>query len=293
MKLALHPMDFTWPGGPAAIAPTLATMLARAEDAGVHSVWPMDHFFQIGVVGAPEEPMLEGWSLLAWAAARTERLQFGTLVTGVHHRPPGMLGKLVTTLDVLSGGRAWLGIGAGWNEEESRGLGIPFPPLAERFERLTETLRIVRQMLDGDATPFAGTHYTLERPLNVPAPVRRPPVLIGGSGEKKTLRLVAEFGDACNLFEVPEVLRHKLDVLRRHCDDVGRDYDTIVRTTTGRLGDDRDLGRAVARFAALADLGVDLAIVDVPATDAGTYDFLAKLVAELEPLGRPAPALLG
>jgi len=294
MKLALHPMNFTWPGGPAAIAPTLATMLARAEDAGVHSIWPMDHFFQIGIVGAPEEPMLEGWSLLAWAAARTERLQFGTAVTGVHHRHPGVLGKLVTTLDVLSGGRAWLGIGAGWNEVESRGLGIPFPPLAERFERLAETLQIVRRMLDGDTAAYAGKHYTLERPLNVPAPVRRPPVLIGGAGERKTLRLVAEYGDACNLFEVPDVLRHKLDVLRGHCDDVGRDYDTIVRTTTGLLGDDRDLGSAVARFAALADLGVDLAIVDLPdATDAGTYDFLAKLVPELESLGRPAPAMLG
>jgi F420-dependent oxidoreductase-like protein len=292
MKLGMHPMNFTWPGGPAAIGPTLATVVDRAEAAGIHSIWPMDHFFQIPVVGAPEEPMLEGWAILAWAAGRTRSVQLGTLVTGVHYRHPGLLAKFATTLDVLSGGRAWLGIGAGWNEEESRGLGVPFPPLAERFERLEESLQILRQMFDGDQTAYVGKHYRLERPLNVPGPVRRVPIVVGGGGERKTLRLVARYADACNLFEQAE-LRHKFDVLRGHCDGVGRPYDEIVRTTSGRLGQDRDLGRVVERFARLADMGVDLAIVDLPDPhDAGVFDFLAELCRELEPLGRPTPAVL-
>lgn len=292
MKLGLHPMKFTWPGGPAAIGPTLADVIDRSEAAGIHSFWPMDHFFQIPVAGQAGEPMLEGWATLAWAAGRTRSLELGTLVTGVHCRHPGLLAKLVTTLDVLSGGRAWLGIGAGWNEEESRGLGVPFPPLAERFERLEESLQILNRMFDGDATPYVGKHYQLDHPMNIPGPVRRPPIMIGGGGERKTLRLVAQYADACNLFE-QAVLERKLDVLRGHCEDAGRPYDAIVKTTTGRLGEDRDLGRAVERFAALAELGIDLAIVDLPdARACGVFDFLAELVRELKPLGRPAPVTL-
>jgi F420-dependent oxidoreductase-like protein len=285
-------MNFTWPGGPASIGPTFADVVDHAEAAGIHSFWPMDHFFQIPIAGEPDEPMLEAWATLAWAAGRTHSLELGTLVTGVHYRHPGLLAKFVTTLDVLSGGRAWLGIGAGWNEEESRGLGVPFPPLAERFERLEESLAILHRMFDGDARAYAGKHYRLERPLNLPGPVRRPPILIGGGGEKKTLRLVARYADACNLFEQAD-LRHKFDVLRRHCENAGRPYDAIVKTTMGRLGDDRDLGRVVERFAALAELGIDLAIVDLPdAHDPGVFDFLAELSRELEPLGRPAPRIL-
>jgi hypothetical protein len=171
-------------------------------------------------------------------------------------------------------------------------LGVPFPPLAERFERLEESLQILRQMFDGDATAYVGKHYQLERPLNVPVPVRRLPILVGGGGERKTLRLVARYADACNLFEQAD-LRRKLDVLRRHCDDVGRSYDEIVKTTTGRLGGDRDLGRVVERFARLADMGVDLAIVDLPdAGDAAVFTFLAHLCREVELLGRPAPGVL-
>jgi len=286
-------MNFSWPGGPAAIGPTLADAIDRAEAAGIHSIWPMDHFFQIPIVGEPDEPMLEGWATIAWAAGRTRSLELGTMVTGVHCRHPGLLAKFATTLDVLSGGRVWLGIGAGWNEQESRGLGVPFPSLAERFERLEESLEILRRMFDGDATPYTGRHYRLERPLNVPGPVRRPPVLIGGGGERKTLRLVARHADACNLFENAD-LRRKLDVLRGHCEDAGRPYDAIVKTTTGRLGEDRDLGRLVERFASLAEVGIDLAIVDLPDPgEPGVFDLLAKLVEQLAPLGRPAPAALG
>jgi F420-dependent oxidoreductase-like protein len=293
MKLALHPMMFTWPGGPAAIGPVLADVLDQAEAAGIHSIWPMDHFFQIPIVGRSDEPMLEGWAMAAWAAGRTRSLEFGTMVTGVHCRHPGLLAKYATTLDVLSGGRVWLGIGAGWNEEESRGLGVPFPPLAERFERLEESLQILTRMFDGDAAPYAGQYYQLERPLNVPGPVRRPPILVGGGGERKTLRLVAEYADACNLFEQAD-LRHKFDVLRGHCETAGRSYDAIVKTTTGLLGEDRDLGRMTERFAALADLGVDLAIVDLPdARDPRVFDFLGDLVRELDPIGRAAPDVLG
>jgi len=286
-------MNFSWQGGLAAIGPTLAGAIDRAEAAGIHSIWPMDHFFQIPIVGEPDEPMLEGWATIAWAAGRTRSLEFGTMVTGVHCRHPGLLAKFATTLDVLSGGRLWLGIGAGWNEQESRGLGVPFPSLAERFERLEESLEILRRMFDGDARPYAGRHYRLERPLNVPGPVRRPPILVGGGGERKTLRLVARHADACNLFENAD-LRHKLEVLRGHCEDAGRPYDAIVKTTTGRLGEDRDLGRLVERFASLAEVGIDLAIVDLPdPREPGLFDLLAKLVEQLAPLGRPAPAALG
>jgi F420-dependent oxidoreductase-like protein len=178
--------------------------------------------YQIPAAGGPaNDPVLEGWATVAWAAGRTRALELGTLVTGVHYRHPGLLAKFATTLDVLSGGRVWIGIGAGWNEDESRGLGVPFPPLAERFERLEETLQILHQMLRGDATAYSGKHYQLEQPLNVPGPLRRPPILIGGAGEQKTLRLVARYADACNMFDQAD-LRHKFDVLRRHCDAAGR-----------------------------------------------------------------------
>lgn len=292
MKLALHPMRFDWPGGPAAIGPALATVLDRAEQAGIHSFWPADHFFGFLPPAEPDDPMLESWATIAWAAGRTRSLEIGTLVTGVHYRPPGLLAKFATTLDVLSGGRTWLGIGAGWNEEETRGLGMRFPPLSERYERLEESLQILHRMFDGDATAYTGKHYHLERPLNIPGPVRRPPILVGGVGERKTLRLVAKYADACNVFDRVDV-RHKFDVLREHCESVGRPYDDIVKTSFSSLGEDREVGRVVERFAALADLGVDLAIVDLPdRDDLGIFDFLAALVRELAPLGRPTPALL-
>ena len=194
MRIGIQLPSFSYDDHGTDIGPTFGRLAREADQAGLDSLWVMDHFFQIRTVGAAEEPMLEGWSALAFAAAQTRRITLGTLVTGTHYRHPGVLVKTATTLDVLSGGRAWLGIGAGWNEEESRGLGIPFPSTAERFERLEETLQIALQMWAGDESPYAGRHFQLERPLNSPPAVHRPhpPVLIGGGGEKKTLRLVAK-----------------------------------------------------------------------------------------------------
>jgi F420-dependent oxidoreductase-like protein len=231
VKLGLHISDFTWPDGPARLGPVLADIASAADGAGFDRISVMDHLWQIAVLGPAEHEMLEAYTTLGFLAGHTRSAKLLTLVTGVVYREPGLLAKAVTTLDVLSGGRAMLGIGAAWNEDESRGLGLPFPPTAERFERLEEALRICRQMFDGDETPFDGRHYRLGRPLNSPAPLSRPrpPILIGGGGEKKTLRLVAQYADACNLFPGPE-LQRKLDVLRGHCADVGRDYDEIEKT---------------------------------------------------------------
>jgi F420-dependent oxidoreductase-like protein len=231
VKLGLHISRFTWPDGAPALADVLAEIGSAADDAGFDRISVMDHVWQIAHIGPPEQEMLEAYTALGFLAAHTSRAKLLTLVTGVTYRDPGMLAKMVTTLDVLSKGRAMLGIGAAWNEEESRGLGLFFPPTAERFERLEETLQICLRMFHGDETPFEGRHYRLTRPLNSPAPLSRPhpPILVGGGGEKKTLRFVAKYADACNLFPGPE-LQHKLDVLKRHCDAEGRDYDEIEKT---------------------------------------------------------------
>ena len=202
--------------------------------------------------------MLEGYTTLAHAAAVTERIELGTLVTGVTYRHPGILLKTVTTLDVLSGGRAWLGIGAAWNEEEHRGLGVPYPSTRERFALLEDTLRLAHRMFADDDRPFEGDAVSLERPLNHPQPVRRPPIMVGGGGEKRTLRLVAQYADACNLFDTglgPEGLPHKLDVLRRHCDEVGRPYDEIEKTCLTRLTLDTGAGLPPRRHAAVGRRG--------------------------------------
>src|SRR5712691_341566 len=232
MRIGLSIGDFTSPRGPACLGQELAAVAHAADELGFDSISVMDHYFQIRLIGPPEREMLEGYTTLAYLAGHTRRLTLGTLVTGVHYRHPGILGKIVTTLDVLSGGRAWLGIGAGWNEAESRGLGVPFPTTSERFERLDETLQICHQMWRGDETPFVGNHYQLERPLNVPQSLSRPHprIVVGGSGERKTLQLVARYADACNLFPTPDI-GHKLDVLREHCATEGRDYDSIEKTS--------------------------------------------------------------
>ena len=236
MKLGLQIPDFTWPGGAEKLGPTLATITKTADEAGFDSIGVMDHFFQIPAIGPSEHEMLEAYTALGFLAAHSKRARLMTIVTGVHYRHPGILAKIVTTLDVMSGGRGWLGIGAGWNEEESRGLGVPFPTLKERFEMLEETLEICIQMWKGDETPYRGKHFQLDRPLNSPQSLSRPHpgILIGGSGEKKTLRLVARFANACNLWPTPE-LPHKLEVLRGHCEAVGRDYDEIEKTSMFRF----------------------------------------------------------
>jgi F420-dependent oxidoreductase-like protein len=264
VKIGLQIPDFTWPGGPPRLGADLATVVRAADDAGFEMVAVMDHFFQIRGVGPPEHEMLEAYTTLGYLAAHTSRAKLATLVTGAIYRYPGLLAKIVTTLDVLSGGRAWLGIGAGWNEEESRGLGFPFPPVAERFERLEETIQICRQMWSGDETPYRGKYYQLERPLNSPQALSKPhpPIMIGGGGEKKTLRLVARYAQACNLFPGPD-LAHKLDVLREHCEREGRDYDEIEKTCyflfdVGEKGE--KAGAVVDQLGGLAAMGFDMAI---------------------------------
>ena len=239
MKVGLHIADFTWDGGPPELGPRLGEIARRAEEAGVDRISVMDHVWQIGHLGPPEHEMLEAYTALGFLAGVTSRVKLLTVVTAVVYREPGLLAKAVTTLDVLSGGRAMLGIGAAWNEDEARGLGLFFPPLAERFERLEEALRICQQMWSDDDGPFEGKHYHLARTLNSPQALSRPhpPILIGGQGERKTLLLVARYADACNLFDTPE-LAHKLDVLREHCAAEGRDYDAIEKTVQVRY----DLG---------------------------------------------------
>ena len=236
MKLGLHVVNFTFPGGPSAIAATLAEVARTAEAAGVANISLMDHYFQLKVMGAPEQPMLEGYTGLGFLAAHTNRVELQLLVTGVTYRRPGLLVKIVSTLDVLSSGRAALGLGAAWYEREHLGLGVPFPPLTQRFEMLEETLQIVKQMWSDNDGPFNGKHFQLAETINSPQPLRRPhpPLMIGGSGEKKTLRLVAKYGDATNVFAGPQAgpdqIAAKLDVLRGHCEREGTDYDRIRKT---------------------------------------------------------------
>ncbi|HEY0169396.1 MAG TPA: LLM class F420-dependent oxidoreductase [Jatrophihabitans sp.] len=258
MKIGLHIADFTYPSGPAGLAEDLTRVAVAAEESGFARVSVMDHVWQIGPLGPPEHDMLEAYTTLGYLAARTSRVELLAWVTAVSYREPGMLAKLVSTLDVLSQGRAWLGIGAAWNGEEAAGLGLPFPDTAERFERLEETLQICLQMWSGDDSPYEGRHYRLGRTLNVPQPLRRPPILIGGGGEKKTLRLVARYAQACNLFAGPD-LERKLDILRGHCQAEGRDYDEIEKTVMlpldpGERGE--KIEALVAQLRGLAALGV-------------------------------------
>jgi len=277
MKIGLQIPNFTSPRGPGALGRELATVARTADDAGFEFIAVMDHFFQIPVVGPAEMEMLEGYTTLGYVAACTSHASLLTVITGAFYREPGILAKIATTLDVLSDGRAWLGIGAGWNEEESRGLGVPFPPLAERFERLEETVQICLQMWRGDESPYHGKHHQLERPLNSPQSLSRPhpPIMIGGGGEKKTLRLVAQYADACNLFAGRDEAR-KLDILRQHCDAVGRDYDSIYKTVLYSFDTSRGAQPIIDDLGRLARLGFNAAIGQV----AGVWD-----VAPLEVIG--------
>ncbi len=242
MKLGLQVLRFDWPGSPANIGSILTEVGQAADAAGFDSLWVMDHFFQMDMPQRglePEAPMLDGYTVLSYWAAVTTRIRLGTMVTGVNYRHPGHLLKIVSNLDVLSCGRAYLGIGAGWYEREATGLGFPFPPLKDRFEMLEETLQIVKQVWSGDFSAYHGKHYQLAEPMNNPQPLAKPhpPILVGGSGEKKTLRLVAQYADACNIFVYmpPEELSRKLAVLKGHCENLGRDYETIDKTALGQV----------------------------------------------------------
>ena len=265
MKVGLHISNFTWDDGPAELRFRLADIAQRAEQGGVDRISVMDHVWQIGPIGPPDHEMLEAYTALGWLAAKTERVKLLTMVTAVVYREPGLLAKAMSTLDVLSGGRSILGIGAAWNEDESRGLGLPFPPTAERFERLEEAIRICLQMWSDDDGPFDGKHYHLARTLNSPQPLTRPrpPILIGGGGEKKTLRLVAQYADSCNIqFYDPAAAAHKLDVLRQHCADVGRDYDEIEKTAQTRfdLGENGEhVQRTIEQLHYASELGFSVA----------------------------------
>jgi F420-dependent oxidoreductase-like protein len=261
VKLGLQINNFTWPGGGEAIGPTLARIVETADEIGFDSIWVMDHFFQIRSVGRSEEPMLEGFTALGYMAAHSKRARLGLMVGGIHYRQPALWVKAATTLDVLSGGRAWFGIGAAWNEEESTGLGFPFPPLRDRFEMLSETLQYAHEMWRGERGSegsFAGKHVTATRLLNSPQALSRPriPIMIGGGGEQKTLRLVAQYADATNVFGDPQRIAHKYAVLREHCERIGRPYEEIERSTLQQVDLDRESPAAVVdRFGALAESG--------------------------------------
>jgi F420-dependent oxidoreductase-like protein len=303
MKLGLQVRVFTFPQGQEQLGDMFGLIVQRAERAGLYSLWVMDHFFQIDIAGPPEMEMLEGWSTLAYAAGLTNRIKLGTMVTGITYRYPGILVKTATTLDVLSHGRAYFGVGAAWNEEEHAGLGIPFPTVSQRFERLEETLQIAHRMWMGDEQPFSGKQYQLQRPLNSPRVVQKPhpPILIGGRGEKKTLRLVAKYADACNLIFNGDdnILTYKLAVLRAHCEAEGRPYEAIEKTTleTIELTHDGRNGtlspaQAIDHFASLAALGVDQAIFSLQnIADLEPFEVLANevipVVEKIAVVGRP------
>ncbi len=293
MKIGLQLSRFNYAGGTPAIGPTLARVVRGADDAGYDSMWVMDHFYQIRGVGPVTDPMLEGWTTLGFMAAHSSRARLGLMVGGVHYRVPALWAKAVTTLDVLSGGRAWLGIGAAWNEEESAGLGFPMPPLAVRFEMLEETLQFVHGMWQGERgseEAFDGAHFRATRLLNSPQALSRPhpPIMIGGGGERKTLRLVAQYADATNVFGGPDTIAHKYAVLREHCEAVGRPFDEIERSTlqnTRLSADGRDGTEtpeaAAARFAALATAGAQHVVVGIQNIERPGVDVLAARLAEL------------
>lgn len=272
MKIGLQIPRFNWPGSPQNTGAKLAEIALAAEAGGFSSLWVMDHYYQIAPgLGQADDPMLEGYSVLNYLAGLTKKATLGTLVAGVIYREPAYLVKTVTALDVLSGGRAYFGVGAAWYEQEAHGMGFPFPPIKERFERLEEALQIAHKMWSDDRSPFEGAHYRLTKPINSPQPINRPhpPIMIGGMGEKKTLRLVAQYADACNLFQRAglDTLRHKVDVLRSHCDDLGRDFSEIECTTLGTVHlapGEMTATDVIATCQDLAGLGISHAIFNMP-----------------------------
>jgi F420-dependent oxidoreductase-like protein len=258
MELGIHFIDFL-PGDAGALAPNLLSTAVAAEDIGATLFTLADHFFQMETVGRAEDPFLEGYTSLGYLAGRTTSISLALLVTGVTYRHPGLLAKTVTTLDVLSHGRSMFGIGAAWYEREHLALGVPYPSLSTRFEMLEETLQICRQMWSDNDGPYHGKHYQLAETICQPQPIRRPPILIGGGGEKKTLRLVAQYADVWNSTDAEiDVLTHKIDVLTRHCDNVGRDV-AEIRKTVGLFDDPfADVDGYLKKVERMAELGVNM-----------------------------------
>jgi len=285
MRVSISVSDFTWPGGPAAMGEHLGALAKAADSAGVHTLWLPDHMIQADPRKSPEAEMLETYTTLGFIAARTERIRLGAMVTPVSYRSPAVVVKAVTTLDVLSGGRAWFGVGAGYSAGEATDMGLDFPPTAERFERLSEALAIAFQMWSGDTKPFEGKHYQLAKPISSPAPLQRPhpPVLIGGTGERKTLRLVAQHASACNLSDMPDqgaTIRRKLEVLAAHCEDVGRPFAEIDKTASTVFIDGETPDAFAERCGVLAGYGVEHAVL-----------FGSWTVESLETLGELIPAV--
>ncbi len=289
MKLGVHYANFSHPDWAGTLEDRLTETAKVADEGGVSLFTVMDHWFQMEQMGGPSEPMLEGYTTLGYLAAVTERVRLSLLVTGVTYRHPGLLAKQVTTLDRLSRGRAMLGIGAAWYDREHAGLGVPFPPTAERFERLEEALQVCLQMWSDDDGAYDGTHYRLAETVNVPPAVQRPhpPILIGGAGEKKTLRMVAAYAQMCNIFgEGHDAMAHKLDVLRRHCDDVGTDYDAIEKSVILMADPQADADGFLADMAGYAALGVDTVTLSPPTDDpvGWTTDVVEKVLPRLADL---------
>jgi F420-dependent oxidoreductase-like protein len=287
MRIGLQLPFFNFPGGTAEIGPTLKRIAQTADQGGFYSLWVMDHFFQMEMLGSAELNMLESYSTLSYLAAVTEKVKLGTMVTGVIYRHPGVLLKTVSTLDVLSGGRAYLGIGAAWYEREALGLGVPYPETTERFERLEETLQIAHQMWAEKIAPFDGKHYHLKETLNHPQPISQPhpPILIGGVGEKKTLRFVAQYADACNLFAQIgiDTMREKLTVLKQHCDDLGRPYEQIEKTSLDTVNlATTSPAEVLTKLRQLADIGIQQAIFNMP--NAETITPLEVFAREIIPV---------
>jgi alkanesulfonate monooxygenase SsuD/methylene tetrahydromethanopterin reductase-like flavin-dependent oxidoreductase (luciferase family) len=260
MKVSIAVTNYSWPDGPAAIAPHLVELARTADDGGLDTLWVADHLLQMDPTASVDEPMLEAYTTLGFLAAVTSSVHLGTLVTWAAIRPPALVVKLVSTLDVLSGGRAWLGVGAGYQADEAAHHALPFPPTPERFSRLEELLRLAAHMWDGDRGPFLGAHHHLDAPIANPAPILRPRVLVGGMGEHRTLPLVARYADACNLFDIPDggaTIRRKLDVLDRACDAIGRDRGDIEVTLSSRVGQGETAEEFAERCGRLAAIGID------------------------------------
>ena len=286
MKLSIAVTNYSWDEGPDQLASHLRDLAQQADDAGIDTLWVADHLLQMDPTAAIDEPMLEAYTTLGFLAAATRRVQLGTMVTWATIRPPSLLVKMVTTLDVLSNGRAWLGLGAGYQADEAAMTGVPFQPTAERFDRLEELLQLAAHQWDGDRSPFVGPYHQLTQPISEPPPVRRPRVLIGGMGERRTLPLVARYGDACNLFDIPDggtTLRHKLDVLARCCAEVDRDVDEIEVTLSSRLGPDEDAAQLADRCGDLTRTGIDhlVLVTNGPWSAGGDLDVVLEAVEPL------------